>query len=405
MSTRTIESINKGLDEAYKLPADGTIPDWIINEAYLLNDALDKKIITPDQLQAGRDEGGALFEDSAILEVMRGLASPKMFVELPWENLQGEMRGNALQSLFRQEMTNEDGVAMELGDYLAENGMSLSISMSTLDDETAEAFKYLNEKGVPIVAWVVVEDAEGYWTNAANIPETTLKTEAILSWAEQHNIKLHAVGFDLEKPLQLLSALAQLDIVGMAKEYAKYKRKERRQGYPENELKELIEQVKKRGLQTEAYVFPRPLGPILGGIEAPNVDTTVEMLYLKPPFPGLLRNRNTVPAFGIAARPKLEGMEDERPGRDFYAINQVSKGKKLEDIERKPVGEKEHLTQAQLDELVETWLDQEIDVKGRTFKIRDVYLFAMNDYRVAKMLATAVNKGFDAKQEKIRALV
>ncbi len=309
----SLEAINAGLDEEYKLKDPTKIPEWIVNEAHLINDAINKSAITTKEAQAGRGEEGAIFGDEEILELMRKLVNPKLFVELPFENLDGKPRGMALKKLFQQNMTTEEGVEIKLGDYLAENSMSLSIAMSSLDDETAEAFKYLNEKGIPIIAWVVVEDVEGYWTNAANIPETTLKTKQILRWAHEKDIELHAVGFDLEKPLQLLAAIAQLDIVNIVRELRKYAKSAKRSKGPKGKLRKLTDYVKRSGQQTEAYTFPSPLGPILSGIstEGADFDHIVEMLYLGPNLAQLLRNKNLTPAFGIAARPELDGMPEE----------------------------------------------------------------------------------------------
>ncbi len=78
--------------------------------------------------------------------------------------------------------------------------------------------------------------------------------------------------------------------------------------------------------------------------------------------------------------------------------------KKFEDTQRRPVNPNEHRSQQELNELVTMWLNQEINIKNRTFKMRDVYLFAMNDCLVAMMLAEAIEKGFDKQREKISSL-
>ena len=402
----SLETINEGLDVEYKLKDPPQIPGWIVNEAHLINDAMKQGAVSTEEAQAWRGEQGAIFGDEKILELMRELVNPKLFVELPFENLDGNSRGISLQKLFCQKMVDEKGDEMELGDYLAKKRMGLSIAMSSLDDETAEAFQYLNEKGVPIIAWVVIEDVEGYWTNAANIPETTLKTKQILRWAHEKGIDLHAVGFDLEKPLQLLAAVAKLDIVTVASEIRNYAKSAKNITDPKKKLRELTDFVKRSGQQTEAYTFPSPLGPVLGGIspEGADFDNIVEMLYLGPGLARLLRNKKLTPAFGIAARPELDGLPEERPGRDFQVVNEMRSGKRFEDIQRKPVGPNEHRSQQELNELVKMWLDQEINIKNRTFKMRDVYLFAMNDYRVAMMLAEAIDTGFDRQKEKIVSL-
>ncbi len=396
------------IDPKYQVSEGNKIPDWIVNEALLINDAINAGKVTKEEAQAGRGETGAIFEDKEIIEVMKRLAAPKMFVELPWENLDGASRGLVMQRLFRQEMPDGKGGMMELGDYLAEKNISLSICMSSLDKDTADAIRYLNEKKIPVIAWVVVEDAEGYWTNHSNIVETVKKTQDILDWAKENDLNLHALGFDSEKPIQFLAEVGKASIVSMAKEYLAYRAKiseQKKSGdyNPQQQFNDLVEKLNQDGVQTEIYAFPNPLKKVLGGIgvDVPGNERLVEMLYVPPVVARVVRDRDAIPAFGIAARPELPDQQAERPGRDFAVISGTNKGLKFEDIERKPVGKNEHLSQQQLDELVEMWLDQEINVGERVFKIREVYLFAMNDYRVAQMLAGAIEKGFEKMESKI----
>ncbi len=367
----------------YRVEDSKKIPEWILNEAYLINEGLDKKVINKTEAQEG------LIEDKEILNLMRGLVDIKYFVEYPPESLEGKDRGEALLKLFNQEFTDSSGKKQTLVDYLSENHQAISLAMSSLDDSTAKAVKFLNEKNVPVVGWVVVDDAEGYWTNPTNIEATKLKTEQIKEWAKQHGLKISTIGFDLEKPLEFIKAVAKKNIIETAKEIRKYRKAAKEQetlhGDSTANLSGYIEQLKREGFKTEIYDMPGFAKPMLGCMDVKNADTTYEMLYTSD-FPRALQKRavhmmkskGTSPAMGI-----VTGKEGETPGREF------TKGVLPN-----------HLSEEDLEKNIEALLDVELDFGKRKFTLRNFYLFALNDAKVAMMLEKAMDKAFDSRLEK-----
>ncbi|OGC68832.1 hypothetical protein A2415_02710 [candidate division WWE3 bacterium RIFOXYC1_FULL_39_7] len=395
-------------DPAYEVPQDEPVPEWIINEALLINEAIDKGKVTTIRAEAARGEEGAIFENKEILEVMKNLVEPCFYIEYPPENLEGQDRGSALLKMFKSKFTDESGKEWEIGDYMADKNEAVSICMSTLDESTAEAIRYLNEKKVPVVAWVVVEDAEGYWTNKTNIKETTLKTDQILEWAKEHDIHLRAVGFDMEKPVNFLSNIAQANIVEMAKALIEYKKnvaEAAKNGDPQVMFDALLHRLNEEGVETEIYTFPRGMKGLLGGMEVTSPDNKriIEMVYTNGIPTGLqggafklLRSESAIPAFGIAS-----GDETETPGRDFARISEANRtGQPLLEVEKGPIPK--HLSEEELGILIDAWLDQEINIGDRTFKSREMYLFAMNNARVALMLSNALEAAFDKQKEKAK---
>lgn len=355
------------------------IPEWIVNEAFLINEALDKNVVTKEEAEKG------LETDKEILDMMRKMVDIRYWVEYPAESVDPEKRGEKILELFRQEV-EEKGKKKELADFLAEHRQGVSLAMSTLDDKTAEAIRYLNMKGVPVIGWVTVDDIEGYWTNPANINETVKKTEAIRKWAKEKNLQLIALGFDLEKPLPYLKALSRGNVRELIKQIRSYraKIKERsKEGDPKKQLSGLLERLKKEGVGTEIYAMPRYLKGILGGMDVRSGDRYIEMLYTSG-FPALLkkrgvklmRSKGAIPGLGI-----VSGKEKETPGRDLSGTHKLPR----------------HLTQEELENDINQVLDQELDFRNRRFTLRNLYLFALNDARVALMMDGALQKAFSSR--------
>lgn len=372
--------LNQEILPKYQVETGSDIPEWMINEAHLISEALDKGTIHQYEAEYG------IIEDKEILDVMHSLVNVTYFVEYPPETVAPEKRGDKLLELFHQPTKTEDGREIALADYLAENGQAVSLAMITLDDSTAEAVRYLNEKKVPVIGWVVVEDVEGYWTNRTNMTETIQKTEAVKQWAKENDLDLIGLGFDIEKPLQYLSALSRFNVIELMKEIRNYRRKKEDrepEGDAQFRYRDLIKSVKAEGFETDVYSMPKYTKRILGDMDVRTADRNIEMVYTST-MPAsrlamkVMRSEGAIPAFGL-----VTGKEDETPGRDLT-------GGKLP----------KHLTPEELQADIRTVLDQEIDLNGRKFNLRDLYLFALNDARVALMMTAAVDKAFDSKLPK-----
>jgi len=356
------------------------IPEWIVSEAFLINEALDKKVVTKEEAEKG------LEGDREILDMMRKMVDVRYFVEYPVENVEPEKRGEKILELFKQKV-NVGGKEKELADFLAEHRQGVSLAMSTLDDETAKAVRHLNKKGVPVVGWVVVDDIEGYWTNPANVSETAQKTEAIRQWAKENDLQLTALGFDLEKPLPYIKALSRGNIIETVKQIRSYRAKVRersKEGDPEKQFYDLLLGLKEEGVETEIYAEPKGTKWLLGGMDVRCADRFVEMVYTST-LPGVIRkggansmrSRGAIPALGI-----VSGKETETPGRDL-----------LGKLPR-------HLTQEELENDIGRVLDRELNLGNREFSLRNLYLYALNDARVALMMEQAMEKSFSSRLEK-----
>jgi hypothetical protein len=280
-----------------------TIKAWVIEEAYLTNEALDKGVISLDEAQNG------LTKDTEIADMMRKLINVNFFVEYASDYVEPEKRGEKLMDLFQKD---------NLADFLADNNFGITMAMTRLDDKTASIVRYLNEKKVPVTAWIVLEDKEGYWTNKTNVSETIKKTEAVRKWSKDNELKFKAIGFDLEKPLTYIKALTQGNLSKIIMEEIKYRKNPMTEREASRELAEYLNELKKDGIETEIYTSPRGLKKLISGIDVKNVDRYYEMAYtsalpkfLRKQGVAILKNKETLAALGIFCK------ENTFPGRNL----------------------------------------------------------------------------------------
>lgn len=366
---------------AYQIEPGRPVPSWIVNEAHLVNDALDMGVIDTTAATTG------LTTDGEILQTMQEMVGVTYFVEYPPENVAPEERGQALMELFQSPIQDTEG-EIALADYLAKRRSGVAIAMSTLDESTAKAIKYLNDKQVPVTAWVVLDDADGYWTNRSNIKQTTDRANDVTEWADAHELELASVGFDIEMPMPYIKAMANNDL--RARRAAKKDYKAMRTQAEANgqsgtkQLEQLLHDGRAMGYATEVYTMPRfsKKGLLsLGGMDIdPSVpDKYIEMVYTSDPpvsmLPGgfaarLLRNKHAIPAFGIVSG------DGTRPGR---ALTEA-------------VGN--HLSEDNLAKGIAATILAKADVSTRELPEREFYVFALNDPRVATMTTSAIAEAF-----------
>jgi len=360
------------------------VPDWVVSEAHLINRGLDAGVVTLGEANEG------LFDPTELRDVMRNLTELTFFVEFPPENVEPNQRGQALLEMFASPVNPSQGDMRSVAEYLRAAGHSVSISMSTLDHHTAEAVRYLNQHEVPVTAWVVLDDKDGYWTNPTNMYSTGLRTLSVIDWIEQNELDVRRLGFDIEKPINYIGAMARGDFKDVLKtqhrDYVQDARAaEGLDGPAGQHLERIIEAVKNKGYETEVYTMPRFSKKMLGGMDIdPSVpDEYVEMVYTtdlpvaakylaeKGRGARLLRNKHAVPAFGIVSG------NGETPGR------------KLTDSTGT------HLTEQQLAANMRAVLKQDNSVPDREFELDKIYVFALNDPRVLAMADAALTAAYN----------
>ena len=75
---------------------------------------------------------------------------------------------------------------------------SLRVGLIDLTAERAEAIQKLNRAGVPVYAWLLLPESEGYWFFMNNGDKATARYQAFKKWTAENNLHWEGIGIDLE---------------------------------------------------------------------------------------------------------------------------------------------------------------------------------------------------------------
>jgi len=285
------------------------------------------------------------------------------FVEAPqkWVNPEERTEDKERTQYIREMLYQEYGEETVLS-YLAKKEYSLAIATGILDKKYAELIKDINHAGVLVTHWIVVDDNQGYWTNACSLEATKDKIEKLLNWQRKYNLGLAKVGLDIEWPLQVARAFSSNDFARGLRLFWEY-----RKNIPKNaqeEFEKLLQLLRVKATPVQFYEFPKILGWFFpSGLKIPKNAEVVEMDYssMLPKILVLLlmkvfRSKKRIPALGI-----INGVSEETPGRML--------GPQLP----------RHLTAEDLRKDIEAVGQQD-----------EIYLFALNGVKVIDLLEEAI---------------
>jgi hypothetical protein len=149
----------------------------------------------------------------------------------------------------------------------------------------------LNQVGIPVNAWLVLEKSQGYYFNLDNYPAALARYADFQQWTTENHLKWEAVGLDIEPDIRLLTqivsqrwrAMPQLMVKGVANILNRKRFRLALIAY-----RKLVKQIKHDGYQVESYQLPlladerkvrSNLLQRLTGIVDLKVDREVWMLY------------------------------------------------------------------------------------------------------------------------------
>ncbi len=185
--------------------------------------------------------------------------------------------------------------AAELGRLFADGtviedlrALSAGVSLGLLDlsAERAAVVRRLNAAGVPLVAWLLLPKAQGYWFNVGNAPLAVERYEAFRAWSLAHDLEWAGVGLDIEPDIRdagVLSVRGALFSLLLRRVFDTERLRLAQQMYAG-----LVTQARADGYKVDSYQLPlmvdeRRAGTTLlqrlAGIVNLEVDREVLMLY------------------------------------------------------------------------------------------------------------------------------
>ena len=189
-----------------------------------------------------------------------------------------ELEAADLQALFSDPQIIEDLSAL---------GASVSLGLRDLGAERAEIVRRLNAAGIPVVAWLLLPEAQGYWFNLDNAPEAIAFYADFRAWTALHGLQWDGIGLDIEPDMRELKKLIGGDrraLLTLLRRFMDAERLERAQ----SEYAGLIAQIRADGYRVDEYaihfvVDERQAGSQLVqrflGLVDLDVDREVLMLY------------------------------------------------------------------------------------------------------------------------------
>jgi hypothetical protein len=85
-------------------------------------------------------------------------------------------------------------------DLLAAQGYAVALALAWLDEPRAQAARLLNQRAIPLVAWINLPPEEGFAFNLQNYPRAIDCYRAFHAWAQEHGLRFEAVGLSIEPP-------------------------------------------------------------------------------------------------------------------------------------------------------------------------------------------------------------
>ena len=172
-------------------------------------------------------------------------------------------------------------------DFLVRRGCAVAMGLLDLTRDRAAVVRRLEASGVPVTAWLLLDDADGYWLNADNAEHARARYLETMQWAAREALRLHRVGLDIEFPRHDGELLMRHPVRGLLT-LLRRRRAAAQVHAAERAYAELVAEIRAGGRSVETYHFPHLLDEraahstllrrTLGLVDV-RADTEVLMLY------------------------------------------------------------------------------------------------------------------------------
>jgi len=134
---------------------------------------------------------------------------------------------------------------------------ALSLGILDFSEERAELIKRLNTAGLPVIAWLLLPEADGYWFNADNHDKAAARYVAFKAWTTQHNLQWAGIGLELEMDINdLRTAVSGTADKSFAKKIFSRIRDKARLAHAQRSYQALVDLIHADGYPVESYHIP-----------------------------------------------------------------------------------------------------------------------------------------------------
>lgn len=224
-----------------------------------------------------------------------------------------ELQGKEFSELFADSALINQLVKMKV---------AVRIGLHDFSPERTMTIQKLNQAGIPIVAWLLLPEEEGYWFNMYNGAKAEKRYADFKAWTAENNLKWEGIGIDLELDINdaKLAISHPLQLAWKA-----YKRLYDDQSIEEGKevYQRLVSTMKNDGYTVESYLIPfiyeerakkTTSAQKLMGIIDIKTDIEIPMLYTSalnnPAIIPVYHQKNMPVALGsTGGGVKIEGVE------------------------------------------------------------------------------------------------
>jgi hypothetical protein len=157
-----------------------------------------------------------------------------------------ELAAEPLTELFADSAVIEHLAAMKAG---------VSLGILDLSKARADVVRRLNAAGVPVTAWQLLPEAQGYWYNVDNAPQAIARYVDFTTWTEEHDLRWEAIGVDIEPDFGEMERLSEGEWSLVFKFLGRLFDQERVQR-AERLYRGLIDEMHADGYEVESYHIP-----------------------------------------------------------------------------------------------------------------------------------------------------
>jgi hypothetical protein len=111
-----------------------------------------------------------------------------------------ELDALALETLYADASILNDLTALQAG---------VSLGILDLSQQRATVVQRLNAAGVPVIAWLLLPNSEGYWFNANNSAQAVARYAAFKTWTVENGLHWDGLGIDIEPDMREIQKIAE----------------------------------------------------------------------------------------------------------------------------------------------------------------------------------------------------
>lgn len=202
-----------------------------------------------------------------------------------------ELPGKEFSELFSDSMLIKQLVKMQA---------SVRVGLHDFSDERTKTIQKLNSAGIPVVAWLLLPEEDGYWFNMYNGPKAEKRYSDFQIWTKANQLKWKGIGIDLELDINDAKLAVKHPLKLAWKAYKRlYNSDNLKKG--KETYRNLVKKMTADGYAIESYVIPfvfiereegtQSLQKLMGIVDL-ETDTEIPMLYTSA-----MNNPGIIPVF------------------------------------------------------------------------------------------------------------